>query len=63
MNASGNNYEIPALHPAGQPDDTNNFQPRVGFAYQLNERTVRPRRVGAVLRCAAVGRDFWVAQI
>ena len=25
---------------AGRPNDTNNFQPRIGFAYQLNDRTV-----------------------
>ena len=30
----------PPLIEAGRPDDTNNFGPRVGFAYSLTDRTV-----------------------
>ena len=62
-NASGNNYEIPNLHPAGQPDDTNNFQPRVGFAYQWNERTVIRGGSGLYFGVPLSVETFWVAQI
>ena len=62
-NASGNNYEIPNLHPAGQPDDTNNLQPRIGFAYQLNERTVVRGGSGLYFGVPLSVETFWVAQI
>jgi hypothetical protein len=35
-----NDIEFLPWQQAGRPNDTNNIQPRVGFAYQLNERTV-----------------------
>ena len=31
---------VSAVRGGGPPDDTNNIQPRLGFAYQLNDRTV-----------------------
>ena len=34
----------------GRPQDADNIQPRLGFAYQLNDRTVHARRRGQVLR-------------
>ena len=40
MNHAGNNYAVPPFVEAGRPNDTNNIQPRLGFAYQFNERTV-----------------------
>ena len=33
-----NDVGLPPFQEAGRPDDKNNFQPRVGFAYQVNER-------------------------
>jgi hypothetical protein len=39
-NASANDIAVPPFLPAGRPDDTNNYQPRVGFAYQFTDRTV-----------------------
>jgi hypothetical protein len=63
MNASGNNYEIPNLHPAGQPDDTNNLQPRVGFAYQLAPGTVVRGGSGLYFGVPLSVETFWVAQI
>jgi hypothetical protein len=63
MNASGNDYEIPNLHPAGQPDDTNNLQPRLGFAYQWNERTVIRGGSGLYFGVPLSVETFWVAQI
>ena len=63
MNASGNDYEIPNLHPAGQPDDTNNLQPRLGFAYQWNEKTVVRGGSGLYFGVPLSVETFWVAQI
>ncbi|MBI3048930.1 MAG: TonB-dependent receptor [Acidobacteria bacterium] len=40
LNANGNEYTLPPLVMPGRTDDKNNVQPRVGFAYQLNDRTV-----------------------
>jgi hypothetical protein len=31
---------VPPILDEGRPDDTNNVQPRLGFAWQLNDRTV-----------------------
>ena len=62
-NASGNEYDIPNLHPGGQPDDTNNIQPRLGFAYQLNERTVVRGGSGLYYGVPLSVETFWMAQI
>jgi hypothetical protein len=35
-----NDVSFPPFQQAGRPNDTTNFQPRVGFAYKLNDRTV-----------------------
>ena len=35
-----NDITFPPFQEAGRPDDKNNVQPRVGFAYTLNTRTV-----------------------
>ena len=40
VNASANDIAVPPFLEAGRPNDTNNYQPRVGFAYQLTDRTV-----------------------
>jgi hypothetical protein len=40
MNASANDIAVPPFLEAGRPNDTNNYQPRVGFAYQVSDRTV-----------------------
>ena len=40
VNASANDIAVPPFLEAGRPDDTNNYQPRVGFAYSVNDRTV-----------------------
>ena len=39
-NAQANNYAVEPFISAGRPDDTNNVQPRLGFAYQLDPSTV-----------------------
>ena len=35
-----NDISVPPFQQAGRPNDYKNVQPRVGFAYKLNERTV-----------------------
>src|SRR2546423_5635224 len=35
-----NDISFPPFQEAGRPDDKNNVQPRLGFAYTLNSRTV-----------------------
>jgi len=35
-----NDISFPPFQEAGRPDDYNNVQPRLGFAYRLNDRTV-----------------------
>ena len=40
INASANDISVPPFLEAGRPNDTNNYQPRIGFAYQITDRTV-----------------------
>jgi hypothetical protein len=39
-NAWANDADVPPILSPGRPEDTNNIQPRVGFAWQVNDRTV-----------------------
>ena len=39
-NAFAQNVTFPPFEEAGRPQDANNLQPRVGFAYQINDKTV-----------------------
>ena len=49
----------PDFYPAGRPDDTNNLQPRLGFAYQLNDRTVIRGGTGSYFSDALTIDAFW----
>jgi len=40
LGAFANDISFPPFQEAGRPADKTNFQPRVGFAYKLNEQTV-----------------------
>ena len=40
LNVFANDISFPPFQEAGRPDDWNNWQPRLGFAYRLNDRTV-----------------------
>ncbi|MBI4487060.1 MAG: TonB-dependent receptor [Acidobacteria bacterium] len=40
LNAFGEDYDFQPWVSAGRPNDTDNIQPRAGFAYRLNDRTV-----------------------
>ncbi|MGH9203553.1 MAG: TonB-dependent receptor domain-containing protein, partial [Vicinamibacterales bacterium] len=61
-NANGNEYAIPPFIEAGRPDDTNNVQPRAGFAYQLNDRTVIRGGSGLYFAVPLSVETFWMAQ-
>jgi hypothetical protein len=57
LHAFANDVEVSPWQSAGMPEDLNNFQPRVGFAFQLNDRTVI--RGGSGLYYGdAIGADF-----
>ena len=57
LHAFANDVEVAPWQSAGMPEDLNNFQPRVGFAYQLTDRTVI--RGGSGLYYGdAIGADF-----
>ena len=40
LNTFANEFELLPFLPGHRPDDLNNFSPRVGFAFRLNDRTV-----------------------
>ena len=39
-NSWANDADVPPILEPGRPNDLNNIQPRLGFAYQVNDRTV-----------------------
>ena len=63
VNANGNEYAVPPFTEAGRPNDTNNLQPRVGFAYSLNDRTVVRGGTGLYFAGPLSVETFWMAQI
>jgi len=63
MNANGNEYAVPPFIEGDRPDDTNNVQPRAGFAYKLTERTVVRGGSGLYFAVPLSVETFWMAQI
>ena len=57
LHGFANDVEVAPWQMAGMPEDYNNIQPRVGFAYQLNERTV-VRGGSGLYYGDAIGADF-----
>jgi hypothetical protein len=49
----------PPFYPANRPDDRNNLQPRVGFAYQVDDRTVIRGGTGTYFADALTVDAFW----
>ncbi len=62
VNANGNHYAIPPFVQAGRPNDMNNLQPRAGFAYQLNDKTVVRGGSGLYFAVPLSVETFWMAQ-
>jgi hypothetical protein len=61
LNANGNDYTLPPLVEPGRTDDKNNVQPRVGFAYQLSERTVLRGGTGIYFAAPTGVELHWMA--
>ena len=49
----------PPFYPSGRPDDANNLQPRLGFAWSLNDRTVIRGGSGTYFADALTVDAFW----
>ena len=58
-NAWANDSRVPPILEAGRPDDTNNIQPRVGFAYQVADRTVVRGGVGRYYGDVLTNLQMW----
>ena len=60
-NARGLEYRAgqPPFYPANRPNDANNIQPRFGFAYQMNDRTVIRGGSGTYFADALTVDAFW----
>jgi hypothetical protein len=65
LNSWGNDVGLeykpgqPPFYPAGRPNDRNNIQPRFGFAYQMNDRTVLRGGSGTYFADALTVDAFW----
>ena len=59
INAWAKDIGVPPFYEAGRPDDTNNIQPRLGFAYQVNDRTVLRGGSGLYYADALTIDAFW----
>ena len=59
INAWANDLGFEPFYRAGRPNDTNNLQPRVGFAYQVNDRTVIRGGSGVYFADALTVDAFW----
>ena len=63
VNAQGNHYAVPPFVVGERPNDTNNMQPRVGFAYRLNDMTVIRGGSGTYFSTPLQIDTFFMAQI
>ena len=59
INAWANDLAFEPFYHADRPNDTNNLQPRVGFAYQVNDRTVIRGGTGVYFADALTIDAFW----
>jgi hypothetical protein len=62
-NANGNEYAVPPFVGAGRPNDTNNWQPRTGFAWKLGDQTVIRGGSGLYFSTPLQIDTFFMAQI
>jgi hypothetical protein len=58
-NSWANDANVPPILQPGRPNDTNNIQPRLGFAYQVNERTVVRGGVGRYYADLLTNLHMW----
>jgi len=59
FNAWANDIGVEPFFRAGRPNDTNSVQPRLGFAWQLNDRTVVRGGSGVYFSDALTVDAFW----
>jgi hypothetical protein len=59
LNSWANDVGVPPFYSPGRPNDINNVQPRVGFAYQWNDRTVIRGGSGLYFADALTIDAFW----
>jgi hypothetical protein len=59
FNSWANKVAVEPFYRAGRPSDTNNIQPRLGFAYQLNDKTVIRGGSGVYYADALTIDAFW----
>jgi len=59
INAWANDLGFEPFYRAGRPNDTNNLQPRIGFAYQLGDHTVIRGGTGVYFADALTVDAFW----
>ena len=59
INAWANDVGVAPFYRAGRPNDANNIQPRLGFAYQVNDRTVIRGGSGLYYADALTVDAFW----
>jgi hypothetical protein len=58
-NSWANDASVPPILEEGRPNDTNNIQPRLGFAWQLNDRTVVRGGVGRYYADILTNLHMW----
>jgi hypothetical protein len=63
LNANGNHYAVPPFVGKDRPADTNNIQPRLGFAYRATPRTVIRGGSGVYFSSPLQIDTFFMAQI
>ena len=59
LNSWANEVGLAPFYPPDRPNDTNNIQPRLGFAYQWNDRTVIRGGTGLYYADALTVDAFW----
>jgi hypothetical protein len=59
FNSWANEVGVEPFYPAGRPNDANNIQPRLGFAYQWNDRTIIRGGSGLYYADALTIDAFW----
>jgi hypothetical protein len=58
-NTWANDARVPPILEAGRPNDTNNIQPRLGFAWAMNDRTVVRGGVGRYYADILTNLQMW----
>jgi Carboxypeptidase regulatory-like domain/TonB dependent receptor-like, beta-barrel len=58
-NAWANDANVPPILSPGRPQDTDNIQPRLGFAYQVDDRTVIRGGVGRYYGDVLTNLQMW----